>query len=293
MFSLDSRISQTSMKLKSFKRLHLIRWALTSAMVVSAFPCPSFCGEPIKATVEFSRSLPALGDEYKEGGEFHLQAGNSVAQKLKWRRVPRWLAGVWHTEYTSRLVAGIPVRYPTKADFISGFQADNKGHIWHPIINRVSRVDGDTYFEYQIMQGDQTFIVDKESSTRFTRSTRIRVNKKNGRIIGSFQQEEKAVSRPLEDGVVQVTADCRTFDKSGKLLFEQTIYVVQARTEPFHAIDSYGGVDYFASLNEFLKAEGKDDLIASAHESIAPDELQSRILNDEDRNQKLMEGVAK
>lgn len=274
-------------------RLHCLFLAVTSVLATSAFLNPAIGIEPIKAGVEFSRSLPSLGDEYKDGEEFHLQAGKAVAQTLKWRRVPRWLAGQWRMESTTRLIMGVPVKYPTKGEFISGYQADSKGHIWHPITDRVSRVDGGGYYEYQIPQGEQVFVVDRESSTRFTRSTRVRVNKNSGRIMGSFQQEEKAVSRPLEDGMVQVTAECKTFDKTGRPLVDQTIYVVQERVEPFHTIDAYGGVDYCASLNDFLKAEGKPELVASAHDVTAPDELQAKILNDEDQNQKLMQGVVK
>ena len=161
---------------------------LISGLSAAFLGFPSFAGEPIKATIEFSRSLPALGDEFKEGAPFQLQTAKAAGQTLKWRRVPHWLAGVWHTETTTRKVFGIPVSYPTKGDFISGYQSDAKGHVWAPIINRVSRVDGGTYFEFQMPQGEQIFQVDKETSTRFTRSIRVRVSKASGRIITSFQQ---------------------------------------------------------------------------------------------------------
>ncbi|HIA53636.1 MAG TPA: hypothetical protein EYN91_16340 [Candidatus Melainabacteria bacterium] len=249
--------------------------------------------EPIKATIEFSRSLPALGDEYADGAQFKIQSAKVAQQTLKWRRVPKWLAGVWHTEFTSVNVLGIPIRYPTKSDFISGYQQDAKGHIWHPIINRVSRVDGETYYEYQIPQGDQLFEVDKETSTRYTRSTRVRVNKASGRIITSFQQEDIAVTRPVQEGVVEVNANCCVFNKAGQKVKEQNISVVEERIAPFHPIDSHGGINFVESLASFLKAEEKAQWIPPARELIAPSQIQSRILATEDANSKLMDGVPK
>ncbi len=279
------------MKAKQPQRLCLSIILLLACGVSPIAFGPAFAGEPIKATIEFSRSLPALGDEYKEGAPFALQAGKKAEQTLKWRRVPRWLAGVWHMETTTRKVFGIPVSYPTKGDFISGYQTDAKGHVWHPIIKRVSRIDSPTYYEFQIPQGEEIFDIDRGSSTRFTRSIRVRVNKANGRIIMSFQQEDIAVTRPVEDGVVEVNANCRVFDKTGAKLTEQNISVVEERVGPYHAIDTYGGVDFVGSLNEYLKTEGKADLVASPHEVTHPDERQAKILANEDQNSKLMEGV--
>lgn len=261
--------------------------------IVAGGSMPSFGSEPIKATIEFSKSLPALGDEYKEGGTFNLQTQKNAVQTLRWRRVPHWLAGVWHTESTTRWVDDIPVKYPTKGDFISGYQVDAKGHIWAPIINRVTRIDGGTYFEFQIPQGEQIYEVDKESSTRFTRSIRVRVSKASGRIVAAFQQEDKAITRPVEDGVVEAKADCCVFDKLGQKVLEQNISVVQQRTEPFHAIDTYGGIDFVKGLSDYLTAQGKQDLVPAAHETSAPDEMQAKILANEDQNSKLMEGVVK
>ncbi len=255
------------------------------------FGSPALGCEPIKATIEFSRSLPALGDEFKEGASFHLQTEKKAGQTLKWRRVPRWLAGVWHMETTTRKVFGIPVSYSTKADFISGYQKDAKGHVWHPIIKKVSRIDSPNHYEFQILQGDEVFEIDRGCSTRFTRSTRVRVNRITGRIIMSFQQEDIAVTRPVEEGLVEVTANCRVFDKSGAQINEQNISAIEQRIGPFHAIDTYNGIDFVSSLSEYLKSEGKPELIAPSRELSCPDELQEKILAREDQNSKLMEGV--
>ena len=282
------------MKVKQSQRRCLSVISLLVCGVSSvAFGLPATAAEPIKATIEFSHSLPALGDEFKEGATFQLQTPKKAEQTLKWRRVPRWLAGIWHTEMTTRNVFGIPVSYPSKSDFISGYQTDAKGHVWHPIIDRVTCVDCGTYNEFQIPQGGQNFTVDRESSTRYARSTRVRVSKATGRIVVSFQQEDIAVSRPIEDGVVKVTANCCVFNISGAKVTEQTIYVMEQRLEPYHAVDTHGGIDFVASLSEYLKSEGKPELIAPNHELISPDEFQARILAKEDQNSKLMEGIVK
>ncbi len=273
----------------SFSFIFLLVFGVSPVGICS----PALAGEPIKATIEFSRSLPALGDEFKEGATFQLQTAKKAEQSLKWRRVPRWLAGVWHMETTTRRVFGIPVSYSTKGDFISGYQTDAKGHVWHPIIRRVSRVDSPNHYEFQIPQGEEVFEVDRGSSTRFTRSTRVRVNRNTGRIIVSFQQEDIAVTRPVEDGIVEVTANCRVFDKSGAQINEQNISVLEQRMGPFHAIDTYNGIDFVSSLSEYLKSEGKPELIAPSHELSSPDELQAKILAKEDQNSKLMEGMVK
>jgi hypothetical protein len=269
------------------------RWNLALATFsVICFAMPVMSAEPLQATVEFSRDLPPLGDEYQEGAQFKIDATKTDSKVQKWRRVPKWLAGVWHTERTIRKVMGVPVSYQTRSNFISGYQADAKGHIWHPINSKVTRVDGSGYYEYQIPQGEQIFNVQKLSSTRFTRSTRVRVDKDSGRILLSFQQEDIAVTEPVEDGSCEVKARCCVFDKKGKKVIQQDITVYQERIEDFQPIDEYSGENFVKGLSEFLLAEGKPELVPlKTHEQAKPSDLQLQILAQEEKNSALMETI--
>lgn len=270
-----------------------IRWkALLASISVLIAVSPVMPAEPLQGTVEFSRDLPPLGDEYREGQKFRIEASRSVGKVLRWRRVPDWLAGIWHTERSVRKVMGIPVSYQTRTNFISGYQADAKGQIWHPINSKVTRVDASSHYEYQIPQGDEVFTVDESSSRRFTRTTRVRVEKESGLILDSFQQEDISVTQPLEDGKCVAKARCRVFNMKGKKIAEQDIVVYHQRIEEFKPIDEFAGDDYAKGLANYLIAEGKPELVPQApHDSRKLSKLQLEILNQQEENSALMETI--
>ncbi len=276
-------------KMKAHNRSWKSVLTTLSVLIVAS---PVMPAEPLQATVEFSRDLPPLGDEYKEGEQFKIDAAKNDSRVQKWRRVPKWLAGIWHTERTVRKVMGIPVSYQTRANFISGYQSDAKGHIWHPINSKVTRVDANLYYEYQIPQGEQVFTVDRNSSTRFTRSTRVRVAKNTGRILLSFQQEDIAITQPVEEGNCEVNARCCVFDKKGKRIIEQDIVVFQQKIEEFKPIDEFAGENFGKGLADYLIAEGKPDLVPQGtSEPGKLTDLQLEILTQEEKNSALMETI--
>lgn len=187
---------------------------------------------------------------------------------------------------------GIPVSYQTRTNFISGYQADARGQIWHPINSKVTRVDAISHYEYQIPQGDEVFAVDEYSSRRFTRTTRVRVEKKSGLILDSFQQEDISVTHPLSDGNCEAKARCRVFNMKGNKMAEQNIVVHYQRIEEFKPIDEFAGEDFEKDLANYLIAEGKPELVPQApHDSRKLSELQLEILNQQEENSALMKTI--
>ncbi len=267
----------------------IFQWAL--AMCASAimscaltvFSSPCFA-EPLKAGIEFDHELAPLKSGLREGQRMNLGAiRTGRADITEWRRIPSWFAGTWHKEYSTRYVDGRPIKYQTRADLITGYQKDAKGHIWQPVFVNVGKVETDDYIEYQMPQRKTIYALEKGKYTSFSLSTRVRIDKDSGQIISSFQQEDMSVSTPMDDGMVKAVVECRVFNQDGRVKFEDTIEVVEERTEEFNPIDEFNGVDYRASFIRFLEASGHPDLIPPERPKSVLTQSQETILSNEAR----------
>ncbi|MBA3993978.1 MAG: hypothetical protein C0469_10660 [Cyanobacteria bacterium DS2.3.42] len=273
--------------------------------------------EPLKANIQFDDSLAPLQSGLREGERLNLSgnakederknlsgnakdgermklSGNAAQKQItEWRRIPRWFAGTWHREKTTKYVNGRPMSYQTRADLITGYQQDAKGRIWQPVFNSLRKVDADEYIEYQMPQRKTIYASEKDKYTSFSLSTRIRVDKETGKIISSFQQEDLSVSTPEGDGVVKAVVDCRVFSQDGRVTFEDTIEVLEQRIEDFNPIDEFNGVDYRASFIRFLEEKGHSELIPPERPPSILTSTQERILSGEKQDNALLKGKSK
>lgn len=254
---------------------------LVLCCALSWFALAPALAEPLKANIQFDRELAPLKAGLREGERMNLKGVATERQITEWRRIPRWFAGTWHRERTIKYVEGRPVSYQTRADLITGYQQDAKGRVWQPVFTSVRKVDADEYIEYQMPQRKTVYAMEKGKYTSFSLSTRIRVDKETGKIIASFQQEDLSVSTPEADGVVRAVVDCRVFSQDGKATFEDTIEVVEQRTEDFNPIDEFNGVDYRASFIKFLEEKGHPELIPPERPVSSLTQNQERILSSE------------
>lgn len=256
----------------------------------ASFLCalPSIAAEPLKANIEFSHSLAPLKSGLREGQRMNLGAVETGRRNItSWRRIPNWFAGTWHKEKSTRFIGGRPVSYQTRADLITGYQMDAKGRIWQPVFVNVGKVETDDYIEYQMPQRKTIYAIEKGKYTSFSLSTRVRVDKDTGQIMSSFQQEDLSVSTPQSDGVVKAVVECRVFNQDGRVKFEDTIEVLEVRTEEFNPIDEFNGVDYHESFVKFLEESGHPELIPPERPKSVLTENQVRILTSEARVNKL------
>lgn len=267
------------------------RTFITSVLLYFCLGSISSAGAaPLQAGVEFSHKLAPLKSGLREGQRMNLEAVETKNEITEWRRIPKWFAGVWHREKTVRKSGQ---SYQTRADMITGYQADAKGRVWQPVFFRVRKVDAGPYIEYQIPQRKTIFKVDKGSLTSFSQSTRIRISKATGRIVQSFQQEDMSVSEPIEDGLVRATVECRVFSQDGTVELEDTIECEEERIEPFTPIDEFSGTNYRESFIKFLEASGHPELVPTSRPLVAVTPTQSRILRGENRDTKLLDNDSK
>lgn len=220
----------------------------------------------------------------------NLSAVETSDEITEWRRIPKWFAGVWHREKTMRKSGE---SYQTRADMITGYQADAKGRVWQPVFFRVRKVDAGPYIEYQIPQRKTVFKVDKGSLTSFSQSTRIRISKATGRIVQSFQQEDMSISEPIAEGVVRATVECRVFSQDGAVELEDTIACEEDRIAPFTPIDEFSGINYRASFIKFLQTSGHPELVPPERPALALSPLHARILRGENRDTALLDDDTK
>lgn len=262
---------------------------------VAGFTLSPAFAEPLKANIQFDDSLAPLQAGLREGERMKLSGAAAERQKqiTEWRRIPTWFAGTWHREKSTRYVNGRPMSYQTRGDQITGYQQDAKGRIWQPVFNSLRKVDADEYIEYQMPQRKTIYANEKDKYTSFSLSTRIRVDKETGQIISSFQQEDLSVSRPEGDGVVKAVVDCRVFSQDGRVTFEDTIEVLEQRTEDFNPVDEFNGVDYRASFIKFLEDKGHSELIPPDRPPSVLTRNQERILSGEKHDNALFKGKSK
>lgn len=248
---------------------------------LSIFLSPPAGAEPLKAGIQFDSDLAPLKSGLREGERMNLGATETKKEITEWRRIPDWFAGTWHKERSKRFVNGRPIYYQTRADLITGYQKDAKGRIWQPVFVSVGQVETDDYIEYQMPQRKTVYAIENGKYTSFSLSTRLRVDKDSGQIISSFQQEDLSVSKPDGDGLVKAVVECRVFNQDGKVQLEDTIEVLEERTEEFNPIDEFNGVNYRQSFFDFLEASGHPELIPAERPKSILTESQERILSDE------------
>ncbi|MCC7532153.1 MAG: hypothetical protein IT342_26860 [Candidatus Melainabacteria bacterium] len=254
---------------------------------LAGFALAPASAEPLKANIQFDQELSPLKAGLREGERMNLKGVATDKQITEWRRIPRWFAGTWHRERTIKYVEGRPVSYQTRADLITGYQQDAKGRVWQPVFTSVRKVDADEYIEYQMPQRKTVYAIEQGKYTSFSLSTRLRVDKETGRIVASFQQEDLSVSSPEEDGVVRAVVNCRVFSQDGKVKFEDTIEVLEQRTEDFNPIDEFNGIDYRASFIKFLEESGHPELIPPERPPSVLTQNQERILSSEKKDNSL------
>lgn len=225
----------------------------------------------LKAGVEHSQELPALPASLRVGATFDnkLLSGSSSSAD-GWYHIPAWLAGGWHRDqetviYSQDYQTGNENREPHIISGVQdaqfGVQQDRSGGIWHCRLARAGVADCGSYLSCALIQSQEPVLVSGDKVLIRDVFTMLHVNKETGAIIYSAQSESLTRYEPMQDGVIKTTSSLKTFDADGMPQKRQINVSYDKRMEPFSVLNSYKGSDLRTEFSQFLKSDGKENLI--------------------------------
>lgn len=224
----------------------------------------------IEGKIEHEEKLPSVDSSLRRGARFNASASDSDAQN-NWVKVPEWLAGSWSVnEETATLRQNFktgeidrkPYVFSVKQDFTYGNQKDRQDGIWHYIgVPYRSKTRLTNYVEYHDVK-EKRFLVASQTMVQFrTIMTVVRVDGGTGRISDTFQQESITSYRPLEEGVIEMTASNKTFDANGRALHQQDNEARIKRYRRYAALNHKDGKDLKTMFVDYLASNGLSNLI--------------------------------
>jgi hypothetical protein len=224
----------------------------------------------IEGKIEHQEALPSVDDSLRRGARFNASLSDGDAQN-NWVKVPDWLAGTWSVnEETATLRQNFKTgeidrkrqNFSARQEFTYGSQKDRQEGIWHYIgVPYRSKTRLDSYQEFHDVKEKQFLVANQQMVQFRTLMTVVRVSNSNGRITDTFQQESITSYRPLEDGVMQLTASNKTFDAGGRALYQQDNEARIKRFRHFSPVNRKDGKDLKALFIDYLAANGMSNLI--------------------------------
>ncbi|MDR3612077.1 MAG: hypothetical protein P4L53_00830 [Candidatus Obscuribacterales bacterium] len=262
--------------------------SVTLMMTIGVFVSPSVHAQnnapasnirkPLDVEIEHDEKVPGLAPEYQVGNRIDPTQLTALSPDNLWFPIPSWLAGKWHSEnmtvtnVTNCLTgqsAKVHLERKEVADVVHGFQKDKSGQVWEflqiPRVQKVSVDNGQCYLtcsREDVLRTDSTAVLLKILNNQIT------VDKKN-KVLATEQVQQISNYLPLEDGIVRMEASLKNFDADGDPQQVQKAEKVIQRIAPYEAIDSKDGLDLKQLFVEFLKKNGKEDLV--------PDNLKAKL----------------
>jgi hypothetical protein len=254
--------------------------SITVMMTIGIFVSPSVHAldnapasnirKPLDGQIEHDEKVPGLAAEYQVGNRIDPTQLTALTPDNLWFPIPSWLAGKWHSENmtvtnVTNCLTGQSVKVHLErkevADVVHGFQKDKSGQVWEflqiPRVQKVSVDNGQCYLtcsREDVLRTDSTAVLLKILNSQIT------VDKKN-KVLATEQVQQISNYLPLENGIVRMEASLKNFDADGDPQQIQKAEKVIQRISPYEAIDSKDGLDLKQLFVEFLKKNGKEDLV--------------------------------
>lgn len=225
----------------------------------------------LEGGVQHSEKLAPVEKEFRRGAKIGKDFVERRDPKNHWYQIPDWAAGTWTSTLSTRTYARdlrsnrqleLPESRSTNMRFSWGFQRDKQGHVWefakepytltlsspeHKVIKRVLKRD--------FLQSDDKQVVLKLLTDN------VIVNKNTDKVIKTVQVENIQVCQPSASECMTCNASYKIFDEDGTAVESGKEVNTSKRIEPFKNIDEYEGKNMRELFNEFLKAEGKPELL--------------------------------
>ena len=226
--------------------------------------------KPLEAIVQHDETLPGLPTDLRVGKKVDPTQLLEQTPDNNWFPIPTWLAGKWHSD--SMTITNVTICETGKSskvhverkevsDVVHGFQKDKSGQIWEflqiPRVQKVAVEEGQCYLtcsREDVLRTDNTAVLLKILNNQIT------LNKGN-KVIATNQVQQISNYLPLEDGLIRMEASLKNFDADGAPEQVQKAEKVISRIAPYESVDTKDGLDLKKLFVEYLKREGKSDLI--------------------------------
>src|SRR5215470_11319486 len=241
-------------------------------LVPGVLPAP-VCSQPLKARIEHSENLAPVPSGLMQGGRFDEQSLPPLTPKNKWSPVPSWLAGTWqfktetvtHMRLFTKDASYPPVPFVLRNEFQKTFgcQKDKSGQIWDYVkapYSYTCKLD-EGYLGYNRCESVDVIAGDPREYVRRVVGPDSVIDPNSQQILLTQQKECFSRYSQLGDDAVRVDGSTKIFDMQGNSKVLKISNMAAMRVKPFEAIDEKDGENLKQLFSDFLKANGKADLL--------------------------------
>lgn len=228
----------------------------------------------LQGGVDHSEKLAPVEKQYRRGAKVDLSATKTLALENKWYPLPKWATGKWTSipanptirTYTKDLISGhensVPATIPTKMEFNWGFQKDKTGQVWEfakePYI---LTVDNSDKVVLKKVMTREFLEADDSKVTLKTLVENVVVSKFTNQVIRTMRSENIQTCRPTESNCMTCKASYKMFDEQGRAVEIGEETNKSRKIAEFKSIDEYEHKNMPELFREFLRSEGKSELI--------------------------------
>lgn len=229
--------------------------------------------KPLQAHAEHSESLDPVPNGMMQGGKFDEQAIPKLSPKNNWLPIPKWLAGTW--QFKSETVTHMNIindktRYPNvpfvlRNEFQKtiGCQMDRTGQIWDYVkapYSYTCKVDNDC-IAYNRCENVAVVSSSNEEYIRKVSGADAIVEPETQVILKTLQKECISRYTPMDESAVRVDGSTKIFDTRGNAKLLKISNMLGTRAKPFEPVDEKDGENLKKLFLDFLKDQGKPELI--------------------------------
>lgn len=273
------------------KQLKIIQFALYTVLWAVQLPALSETADDPSKGIPASTGLqPGLvlqggvkHSEYLEpvplglmtGAKFDEQALPKLSATNNWIPIPAWLAGAWQfktenvtdmVNFTNKDYTKPPYTIRNEAQKIFGQQKDKNGQIWHYLKTPYSYITKLNHgiLGYERVTGLEALAYNDEAVVLKLTGSDTQVNPKSQVVTNTDQAEDINHYSPLgKDGIV-VSGSAKHFNVNGQPTMDMISNLIGRRLKSFTEIDEQDGENLKLLFADFLKLQGKADLIPSS-----------------------------
>ena len=227
----------------------------------------------LQGGVNHAEEMPGLDDALQVGKVYSddLLMNSSIKGNNEWFYIPKWYAGVRHTDeaiifyrydYQAGKASAPMLRQLNRQDSLSGFQRDRNGGIWDfKRVPSIQHVESDfsnavLYIkEITPLTGSDDRIVIKYVEVS------ISTDKRTNKILQVVQQEQiNTITSPMP-GVLRSDVSVKCFGWDGKPQRQEQSVMMANIVKPFEQIDQFQGEDLRPLFRDYLDSHHLENLI--------------------------------
>jgi hypothetical protein len=239
---------------------------------------PSTAPQPVvlQGGVKHKEYLEPVPPSLMAGAQFDEQALPKLIPTNNWIPIPAWLAGTWQfktenvtdmVNYTKENYTKPPYTIRNETQKIFGQQQDKTGQIWHYLKVPYSYTTKLNHgiLGYERIIGLEALSYNEEAVVLRLTGSDTQVNPKSHIVTSTDQAEDiNHYSQLGKDGIV-ISGSAKHFDMNGQPTMDMTSNLMGRLLKPFAELDEQDGDNLKLLFAEFLKSQGKADLLPSSN----------------------------